>query len=138
MTNHDQILIKLIHKCLTIKYEKYFESLLQNFKHSNKIDWVLIKEEFYNKKRNFSDDLIVDQELFEAMIDLIDDYFSKEVKIYTNGDCKIWDKFVEFCKQENIQFEVIGTYEENEISDAELEIISSEYEMTKLLQSEEN
>lgn len=130
MSNHDEILIKLIRNCLTSKYEKYFDSLLQDSKHSDFVNWSSIKEEFYNHKRNFSDDLITDQELFEAMIDLIEDYFSKEIKLFIETP-DVWNKFTEFCQNEKIRFEVIGTYEENEIPDAEINIVSTEYELSK-------
>lgn len=127
-SNHNQILIDLITHSLTIKYQQYFNNLISSqLLKNNQINWQTIKEEFYSYKRNLPD---TDQELFEVMIDLISDYFSKEIKLFI-PEPLIWEKFTEFCKNENIQYEVVGTYEENEIEDAEVNIVTTEFELRK-------
>ncbi len=127
--SHSQKLIEIIKTCLSGNYFNYFDELikLQQSKNGIDINWNLIKEDFYSYKRYLPKE---DQELFENLIELINDYFTKEIKIYISSQ-ENWEKFTEFCKTEKIQYEVIGTYEENEIPDAEINLVTTEFELRK-------
>ena len=114
----DSTLITIIKQLASVFDYTDINHTIVNNTNNNIVDWVKVKEEiklFHDRYQN-NPSL---QEKLGSLLDIIDDYYSKEIKLYVDNE-EVFNKFVKYCEQEKIRFEIVGTYNDEDIMTGEV------------------